>query len=172
LGPNVGAGVLYIRGGTLDNSYGSDLTLASNNAQVWDGDFPYAGGANNLNLGTGPVILGGNRIVTVAANTLTVGGAISGTFGLTKSGSGTLILSGMNSYSGGAFVTAGTLEVTNPTALPDGSSLTIDAGGTFVFNGAATAVPSGAVAVPEPGTLVLLAAASFVAFAAWKRKRI
>ena len=78
---------------------------------------------------------------------------------------GTLILSGSDSYSGGTIVNQGTLITTSDVAILDGTSLTVGAGGTFIFDPAATAaplacsVPAGAVAaVPEPGTLLLLAA--------------
>lgn len=46
-----------------------------------------------------------SRQVTVTANTLTVGGAISGvSFGLTKEGSGTLISAGANTFNGAVVV--------------------------------------------------------------------
>ena len=80
-------------------------------------------------------------------------------------GSGRLILSGSNDYGGGTDVAAGTLIVTSNTALTDGTSLTVGAGGTFIFDPsavAATVVSTQDIhvvaAVPEPGTLVLLAA--------------
>ena len=41
LGPNNGG--LYISGGTLDNTSGSDFTLPGDRAQTWNGDFTYAG---------------------------------------------------------------------------------------------------------------------------------
>ena len=67
------------RGGTIDNTSGADISqLNSNNSQNWNGNFTYAGSVNNLNLGTGNVTLSGSRQVTVANNTLTVGGNISG----------------------------------------------------------------------------------------------
>ena len=100
----LGTGPLTISGGTIDNTSGADITSSTNNAQNWNGDFTYAGSANSLNLGTGAVTLGGNRNVTVAANTLTVGGPIgdggSG-YGLTKLGNGTLVLTNTgNTFSG------------------------------------------------------------------------
>jgi len=85
---------------------------------------------------------------------------------LTKLGSGTLVLSGTNSYTGGTFVNEGTLAVTDSHALPDGQSLTVGAGGTLIFDPSfsgspvqsASPVARSAVApVPEPGTFILLA---------------
>ena len=97
----VGTGTFTINGGTIDNTSGSDVTLLPNNAQLWSGSFTYAGSANSLNLGTGPVSLPASTTVTVDGNTLTVGGVISGAGGLTNAGAGTLVLSRANTFSGG-----------------------------------------------------------------------
>ena len=78
---------------------------------------------------------------------------------------GTLILSGSDGYSGGTIVKAGKLVVASGNALPDGTGLTVGAGGTLIFDPSqAVAGPieshsSLAVAVPEPGTVGLLLAA-------------
>jgi len=70
---------------------------------------------------------------------------------------GELILSGTNSYGGGTTVNEGILIVTNNYSLPSDGSLTVAAGGTFVFNPLAATLPALAVApVPEPSTFVLL----------------
>ncbi len=91
---------------------------------------------------------------------------------------GTLVLSGTNTFSGGTTVYSGTLEVTNGQALPEGSSLTVGADGTFVFDPTAGAAPLSAEsaagiaqAVPEPGTLTLLGVAGVVAVAAAVRRK-
>ena len=131
------ASTLVINGGTLDSNVGN-LVLANNNAQTWNGDFAFTG-TQSLNLGTGAVSLGstaGSRTITVNANTLTVGGIISnGTAtGLTKSGGGTLFLSGANTYTGPTTLNAGVLvlgaaEIAG-TSGPLGTS-----GGSIVLNG-------------------------------------
>ena len=59
---------------------------------------------------------------------------LAGAGPLTKSGVGLLILSGSNSYLDGTVVDAGTLEFTSAASLPDGSNLTVGAGGTFIFD--------------------------------------
>jgi len=109
------------------------------------------------------------------ANRITVAGSISGSgMALVKTGSGTLILSGADTYSGGTTVDDGTLVATNSTAVPDGTSLTVGAGSTLAFDPSqASASPptSGAVAVPEPGTLLPLAAALVVGFGVWLRRK-
>ena len=126
----LGTGPLTISGGTLGSNAGTDVTVAANNAENWNGDFTFAG-SNNLNLGAGAVSLGGSRSVTVSSNTLTVGGPISGSgFSLTKAGSGTLVLGGSNSYSGGTIINAGNLIFTSTAAIPTGTqNITIASGG-------------------------------------------
>ena len=76
--------------------------------------------ANNQTIGAlaGGGALGGN--VTLGSNTLTVGGAatstyygsIGGTGGLSRAGTGTLILAGNNGYSGATTINAGTIKLT------------------------------------------------------------
>jgi fibronectin-binding autotransporter adhesin len=61
-------------------------------------------------------------------------GAISGTGGLRKSGSGTLTLGGTNTYLGPTFVTGGTLQLDSDTALPIGTTLSLT-GGRLDLNG-------------------------------------
>jgi autotransporter-associated beta strand protein len=130
-----------------------------------------------------PVVLADNLVVSSGATTpwtLTFGTAASITdngagYSLTMNGAGgTLILSGSDTYTGGTIVEAGTLEITTAAALPTGTSLTVGAGGIFIFDQMATAAPlaasaAGSVApVPEPGTLVLLlTGATLAAFADW-----
>ena len=53
---------------------------------------------------------------------------------LVKTGSGTIALSGTNTYSGRTIVTGGVLEITNVSALPDGASLTIGLDGSVVLD--------------------------------------
>ncbi|MCE9630645.1 MAG: autotransporter-associated beta strand repeat-containing protein, partial [Planctomycetia bacterium] len=108
----LGTGRFTIAGGTIGNSSGSAVTLTSNNAQSWNGDFGFAG-PSSLTLGSGAVTLGASRTVTVSTGTLTVNGVISGSgFALTKTGAGTLSLGNVvSTYSGGTVVDGGTLTL-------------------------------------------------------------
>jgi autotransporter-associated beta strand protein len=108
----IGTGSLTISGGSLGNTSGGDVTLGTNNVQEWSGNFAYLGSGNDLNLGTGALTLAGTPQVTVTANTLSVGGVISGAAaGLVKAGAGTLLLAGSNTYGGGTTISAGILQL-------------------------------------------------------------
>ncbi|MGN6368647.1 MAG: autotransporter-associated beta strand repeat-containing protein [Phycisphaerae bacterium] len=149
----IGTGSFTINGGTLDNTSGANITLGTNNSQVWAADFAFAG-TGNLGLGTGAVtLLNGTRTINVANNTLSVGGAISDNgagFGLTKTGNGTLGLSGNNTFSGNTNINAGTVKVgslspfgTNASAQVNiASGAALDVGG---FATATTAANAGGI---------------------------
>lgn len=62
------------------------------------------------------------KTLTLDNGTTTLGATISGAGGLIKSGTGTLTLSGANTYSGGTTISGGVLEITSTSAL--GSSTT------------------------------------------------
>ncbi|MGA2256425.1 MAG: autotransporter-associated beta strand repeat-containing protein, partial [Thermoguttaceae bacterium] len=128
---------------------------------------------------SGPISIDTNGQTVTFANGL----ASSNSGGLTKFGSGALILSGTNSYSGGTTVDGGTLYLTNSESILPNSALTV-VGSTLIFDptaatmspmapGAAGAVASAVSPVPEPGTLAILAAGAICCLAArsWRRRR-
>lgn len=130
----LGSGALTIGGGTIDNTSGGAIVNAGNNSQAWNGNFAFAG-SNSLDLGTGAVTIAADRTVTVSANNLTVGGVIGGgAFALYKAGSGTLTLTGNNTYSGWTQVTGGTLKIGSNGALGT-KGVIIGAGATLDLNG-------------------------------------
>ena len=83
--------------------------------------------------------------LTVAqAGSLSVANAISGAGGVVQSGTGTTALAGANSFSGGATLTAGTLEIAGPGSAGSfgviasgNATLRVDAGGAISTAGAA-----------------------------------
>ena len=124
------------------------------------------------------MLLGAGTLTTGGDNTSTIfAGAISGSGGLVKAGSGTFTLSGSNDYSGGTSVNNGVLVAESSSAIPAGSLLSIGPGGTLglgtpgaaeplgLLPGGAPAGPLGSQPsgdaggtnpVPEPSTLALL----------------
>jgi len=154
----LGTGTFTISAGSngiIDNTTAGAITLSTNNAQVWNGNFTFTG-TQSLNLGTGAVTLGASRTVTVNANNLTVGGVISGAgFGLTKAGTGILTLAGANTYSGGTTVSGGALLANNASGSATGTAaVTVTGSGTLLGgNGTITGTVSMASGTNlSPGT--------------------
>jgi len=149
-------------GYTLSQGTGGALTLGTSAGA----SITVVGGTHTI---SAPITLAGSLAVSMSSGaSLDLAGNVSQETGvaaaLSLSGNGQLILSGTNNYTGGTTVDGGTLYATNSSALPEGSSLTIGAGGTFIFDPSVaaaqsiTASPASVAAVPEPGMLELLAA--------------
>jgi autotransporter-associated beta strand protein len=153
----IGTGPLVILGGNLDNTSGASITRHAPNTEYWDTDFTFVG-SNSLNLGPGPVNLGGYgtaRTVTVSANTLETDGTVSGSgYGLTKTGTGVLVLGGANTYTGSTTITAGALRVNG--SIASSSGVTVASGATLAGSGVVSSI-SGAGTV-APGAPAILTA--------------
>ena len=78
--------------------------------------------------------LGAATTVNVSSGTLTVGGQISGPYGLGLSGSGVLNLAGANIYTGDTTVSSGVLQAGTSNPLPFGFG-----NGNLVFSGSVQA---------------------------------
>ena len=127
--------------GTLDlSTFGATL-----------GALTGAGTVNHSGSGSSALTVGsGNASGDFAGTIENTGGRL----GLLKTGSGELILSGSDGFSGGTTVNAGKLCLTSSNALAAGTSLTVGSSGTLLLDPALSAAPSAMVAaVPEPGTL-------------------
>jgi fibronectin-binding autotransporter adhesin len=130
------AAALNLNGGTLQ----ATATFPLSNGAVGTNDRPIAIGTNN----------GG--IDVTGTNVFTVAGVVSGVGSLTKSNTGTLILSGnSNTYTGGTVVTGGTLRVDNTSGSATGTGAVTFNGGTLsgigTISGLAT-LNSGSALIP------------------------
>ena len=168
-------GGIVVQAGTLKVATTAAL---SNNALTIDGGTLDLGGWSKFTLttlaGSGGFIENSSGTMALTFNPSTesdYSGSIvngKGPVSLIKTGGGTLILAGSDTYSGGTSVTGGALELGSPAALPSGGALSVGADAALIFDSFASptitaSVPapdppgSNAVSpVPEPSTLALL----------------
>jgi fibronectin-binding autotransporter adhesin len=116
--PSISAAI-SVAGVSFDNSGGSypDYLLSSTNGSALTIG---AGGVTLASNGTANVVFDSSLGIQLSANqtwtvngttTLEVQGAIGGSFGLTKAGTGQLNLSGNNTYTGTTTISGGTLQI-------------------------------------------------------------
>ena len=145
-----------VAGGSATNAYFNSLTLPGDTTVNLDtaetiGALYFAdkGNAHNWTLadgGAGSLTLdnGGNTpVISVSNQTVTVAASLDGASGLTKTGNGTLLLTGANTYTGNTTVAGGTLGigsvsvgasdgsiiVNTNTVLQSSGTLSLNAGG-------------------------------------------
>lgn len=87
--------------------------------------------SNGDSSSTALTISGNNGTAAIASGSATLSGVISGVGKLTKSGAGTLVLSGTNTYQGGTEVAAGILSVGADANLGNASGAITLSGGTL-----------------------------------------
>ncbi|RDS81737.1 hypothetical protein DWU98_11000 [Dyella monticola] len=110
-GTNTYTGTTTLSGGYLSVSSDTNLGASSNPLDFEGGTLEITGTAFNQ---TARTIVwgspGGGFDIDDANNAFTVSQTLTGSGGLLKSGAGTLVLSGANTYSGGTVIDAGTLQ--------------------------------------------------------------
>lgn len=126
----------------LGDHTGNNLTISGGTYQVGDGGT--TGTIATATTITNNATLAFNRSNTVEQGT-DFGTVIGGSGGVTQMGSGNLILSGTNTYTGNTLVNAGTLTVTGTIA----SNTTVATGGTLMGSGTI----NGTVTIQDGGTL-------------------
>lgn len=133
------APALTIDGGTLQ----ADGTFELRRTQPADVSGVGGSATSDRRIGLGG---NGGTIEVTSGNTFTVSGAVSsqtlrGFGALRKTGPGTLVLSGANTYSGGTTVSAGALRAGSSSALgSSGATLTLAAGAALQTNGQSVTV--------------------------------
>jgi fibronectin-binding autotransporter adhesin len=135
---------IYTFGGLISGT--GSVQQIGTGITVLTGNNTYTGGtiinAGTLQLGedgtsgsiTGNVTDNGTLIFS-RSDSLSFGGAISGTGSMIKRGGGTLLLNGRNSYTGTTTVSTGTLQAGSVDALSPGSAFTVNSGATLDLNG-------------------------------------
>jgi autotransporter-associated beta strand protein len=125
LGANLTLGSAASWGGlTVSNALTSITITGAGPLTLGAGGINMSASSVSMTLGI-PIVLGANQTWKVnGGETLSVSGGISGAFGLTKAGAGTLSLSGTNTYTGPTIISGGTLALV--CAPMTGSSLWLD----------------------------------------------
>ena len=164
-GPNTYTGTTTVQAGTL--AAGAVNTLPSLTAVTVEasGTLNLAGFNQSIGslAGAGNVALGSATLTTGNDDTNTLfSGVMSGAGALNKVGTGTFILSGTNTYSGGTMIGAGTLQLGDGStsgsivgSVVDNGSLVFDRTDTVTFPGLISG--TGSAAQIGPGTTILTA---------------
>lgn len=95
-------------------------------------------GEGNVSVaGTGALTLTNSGTISVgagSATTATISAILGGTVGMTKTDSGTLILSGANNYTGATTISGGTLQLGASNVLPNSTAVTVAGGAALNLN--------------------------------------
>ena len=128
-GNNSISGNLYLNGGTLQVSNTTSLGSISN-IEFDGGALRFSVTGSDDSDGSDRYILqsGGGTIEVDNSLTLTINGVISGSGDLTKTGDGTLLLEGINTFTGNASVNDGTLTVSKASSSPSMAYTTCSSG--------------------------------------------
>jgi fibronectin-binding autotransporter adhesin len=126
-GTNSYAGGTAITGGVLQIAADASLGAASGGLALDGGTLRTTASLASARATTlGP---GGGTFETAPGTSFTLNGAVGGASALTKTGTGTLILGGTNSYAGGTAVNAGTVQISSDANLGAAAGpLTLDTG--------------------------------------------
>lgn len=151
-----GSGTVILNGA---NVYKGTTTINSGTLQIGDG-------STSGSLGQGAV-LDNSHLVFKRSDAIAVGNIISGTGDVAQDGSGTLTLTGANTYSGATNINAGTLQVGNGGVGGGLGTGNVVNNGNLVFNRsdavtvASTISGSGGVSQSGAGTLSFTGANSY-----------
>jgi fibronectin-binding autotransporter adhesin len=145
-------------GVTIDNTSGQFVQDATAKAISLGSTLNFLG-SSDLSLGNGLTTLTNNTAINVAAGTLIFGGDITGAFGLTKNGAGTLQLAGLsgtNSFTGNSFINGGELFLSGASVFGGTTNTTVTiADDAFLRVGAGASVGQVTLSLMNPGSLIL-----------------
>jgi autotransporter-associated beta strand protein len=145
-------------GGGITNNSGATQTI--NVATAFSSNASIAANAGNIAVNSDVAIGTGATLAVQGGNSTAINSVISGAGGLTKSGAGTLVLSGNNSYTGGTTVEEGKLIVNGSV---NGSAVTVDSGATVGGSGSVKTLTLNGMLTPgnSAGTFTATSGASW-----------
>ena len=134
--------------GVVITNPGGLVTISSGNTlSIFGSGIDMSASTQNLTMNN-LVALAANQSWTVnTSRTLTAANVVSGAFGITKAGAGTVVFGGANTYSGTTTITAGTVQL--------GASEVISNSSNVVMNGGTLSTGSAAGNSETVGTLTL-----------------
>ena len=150
----IGAGTLAL---TASNTYSGGTTISAGTLQIGSGGTMGSIAGNVTNNST----IAFNR-----SDSYTFAGIVSGTGGLSQTGTGTLILTAANTYSGGTTISAGTLQIGSGGTMgsiagnvTNNSTIAFNRSTSHTFTGIVSG--TGALTHTGTGTLLLTAANTY-----------
>ena len=146
-GANTYTGATTISGGIVsisaDNNLGTAPSSVTTNDLTLDGGTLQTAANMTLSANRGTTLgAGGGTLDQTAGTTLTYAGIIAGSGALTKIDSGTLILSGVDTYTGATAINAGTLSAGANNVLANTTAVTVASGATYNLNNYSDSVGS------------------------------
>ncbi|MFK4874000.1 autotransporter domain-containing protein [Novosphingobium sp. ZW T3_23] len=140
-GASTYGGSTVVDAGTLALSGGGSIAVSTGVTVDGSATFDVSGTTAGVTIralsGAGNVSLGGKTLTIDQASATSFAGTVSGIGGLTKQGTGTLTLSGVNTYGGDTVVAAGALALSGGASLSGSTGVTVDGGATFDISGTA-----------------------------------
>ena len=130
-----GIGTFDLNGGLLSLGGSGLLSGAGSSTFNFTGGTLQAGSSWSTSVPITLATSSGSATFDTNGNTLTLNGSLSGPGGLTKAGSGMLLLTSSNSFSGPTTIVGGTLQIANAMSLQNSTVLLSSSGGTLNLNG-------------------------------------
>jgi autotransporter-associated beta strand protein len=138
--------------GTITQSSGSSLLKFDTTGTVSNAMSIYNVASNQTMTLSGSITAQNTTYDVASGTTLSINGTISGSGGVTKNGTGTLSISGNNTFTGNTTVNSGTLRAGAANALGDSLEVVVNSGGSLLI-AASEAIDNAAAVKLNGGTI-------------------